>query len=175
MEHPLKNKTVVILSGPSGSGKSTLTKKICENECEYCVVSADYFWYRPNGVYDWNYKLIGEAHAWCKSEFDSVLNHYLGYHTIFVDNTNLTLEECKYYIAGGLSAGYNVLIVDMVDVDAEELAKRNIHSVPIATIKKMIAKKESGQSIVDRFLNRIENVRLSATDSVRVMERIKNE
>src|SRR3990167_9404201 len=128
-----ENKTVVILSGVSGSGKSTLIQKMTDkNHTGYAVVSADDYWIRGDGQYDFNFRLLGNAHAWCKVNFDCVINDEWGYHVVFVDNTNLTLEECRYYIAGGLAAGYDVLIVDMItDLTAEQLAERNVHSVPL--------------------------------------------
>lgn len=161
----------MIMIGVASSGKSTLIKQIAENQQEYCVVSADSFWIRPNGTYDFNFKLLGEAHKWCKDRFDEAISDELGFYVVFVDNTNLTIGECSYYIAGAINAGYQVLLIDMkTDLDAKALSARNIHNVPEATIQKMLNKKELAQSIADKYIQNsgIDKNKIVVTDNLQI-------
>jgi hypothetical protein len=58
---------------------------------------------------------------------------------VFIDNTNTTWKEIKPYVELALANDYDVGIIDLFDAgltDAE-LAARNAHGVPEASIKKM--------------------------------------
>ena len=140
------NKKLIILAGCSGSGKTTLARKIRE---EYfrthndmvAICSADEYWIRPDGIYDWNPKYIKNAHQWCRSKCDMFMS--MDYDLVIVDNTNLTEAERKPYIDMATKYNYSVEIQEPQTewrYNAEECAKRNIHGVPLETCKNMIAK-----------------------------------
>lgn len=62
---------------------------------------------------------------------------------VIVDNTNIKANEAKMYVTSALVLGYadeNIKIVDVGTggLDAQALAERNTHGVPIEKIRKMI-------------------------------------
>lgn len=143
---------LIIVSGISGSGKSTLVEqkinKIikscgCQIDKVVAVCSTDNYWLRPDGIYDWNPKYIGEAHKW--NQHQALNCMFLSKPYIFIDNTNLTFQEIKPYLVMAKKQEYDVEIIEPQTewrLDAKELAKRNAHQVPLATIEKMLARKE---------------------------------
>ncbi len=69
---------------------------------------------------------------------------------IIVDNTNLTFEECKPYVIGAYLYGYEVEFKEPETSwcnNADELAKRNAHGVPIDAIKRMLSRKQSASTL----------------------------
>jgi predicted kinase len=139
-------KKVICLCGAPGSGKSFLGKELAQKHREQVsdyigICSADYYWERPDGIYDWNFKYIANAHAWCQTKFKWYLAEQ--YDLIIVDNTNLSAKERKPYIDMAKAAGYEVSLRESETAwryNADECFKRNTHSVPLETIKNMLAK-----------------------------------
>lgn len=140
------NKKVVICCGISGSGKSTMAKKILtehfKNHNDLGIIcSADEYWIRPDGLYDWNPKNIGRAHDWCKQKFKWYLQEE--YNLVIVDNTNLSKQERKPYEEMAAQHGY---VVEIREPDTEwkynalECSKRNVHGVPLEACDRMLAK-----------------------------------
>jgi len=122
------------MRGLPGSGKSTKAKSYGGVIC-----SADDF-FILNGVYKFNRKLISAAHIHCSYNFTQAINR--GEPLIIVDNTNTRKWEYEKYVKSAKSAGYEVVIDSLKDggVSCEELFKRNVHGVPLETIKKMLAR-----------------------------------
>lgn len=132
---------VIIMRGIPGSGKSTYIKDQAVNRPEntrWCVISADSFFIEIfSGVYRFDPKKIGEAHAFCLRSFLSVLKGETRYdHGCFVDNTNTTAVEIAPYYALALAYGADVKIVRMA-TPFEVAVTRNTHNVPVSTIWKM--------------------------------------
>ena len=80
-----------------------------------------------------------------------------GISPVIIDNTCLKANESKNYVVEALKMGYDDSNIKIVDVgtgglDAEALAKRNSHGVPLEKIKAMI---ESHKSVGELTLKKI--------------------
>lgn len=139
-------KKVIIMCGLPGSGKSFLAKELQQEffrstSDKVAIVSADNYWLRPDGLYDWNAKYIGRAHAWCQEKFKWFLQDE--YDLVIVDNTNLSAQERKPYILLAEQYGYSHEVKEPETewrYNALECSKRNTHGVPLATLDRMLAK-----------------------------------
>jgi len=129
-------KKVIIMRGVPGSGKSTKAKTYGGIIC-----SADDF-FMQDGVYKFNRKLIYAAHAHCIYNFEKAL--FNKEPLVIVDNTHTRKWEYERYIKCAERYGYEVVIDSLKDagLSCEELAKRNVHGVPIENIKRMLARWE---------------------------------
>lgn len=87
---------IYILRGPSGCGKTTFAKTI--NGAKIC--SADHFFTKDDGTYEFDPSKLGEAHAACLRKYvDAILLRVKGRQfPIIVDNTNLTDTELAPYV-----------------------------------------------------------------------------
>ena len=58
-----ENRYLIVLRGAPGSGKSTHAKRLCKklNMHEYRICSADHYFVRPDGLYDWNKNLLSNV------------------------------------------------------------------------------------------------------------------
>lgn len=128
-------KTVIILCGISGSGKSTRIAKLYP---EAAVCSADHY-FMVDGEYRFDPSKLPQAHGSCLKQFVSCLQGRLPDGqppTVVVDNTNTTVAEVAPYAALALAYGYD-LRIEILKVDPEVAAARNLHGVPLAGIVKM--------------------------------------
>lgn len=139
-------KKLVLLHGVSGSGKSTLAKGYDTHRYfSVLYASTDNYWLRPDGQYDWNPKLLGDAHKWNQKVVEKWMMQPNPTNIIFVDNTNLTFEEIKPYVRLAKLYNYQVEIIEPQTpwrYVPEELAKRNLHQVPLKSIERMLERKE---------------------------------
>ena len=131
----------------SGSGKSTYAKKskkeFEENNPNFFVAfseifSADEYFIRPDGVYDFNFRMLKNAHNWCKKNVELYINS--GYHLIIIDNTNTRHWEYKAYLDLAEQYDYEVEIKIIGDFDKESVqkyAERNTHGVPVEKVIQM--------------------------------------
>jgi predicted kinase len=139
-------KQLYILRGISGSGKSTLAKKIIEeNEVEQqqnvilVFSSDDYFINRTTGVYEFEGAKIGRAHEWNQNRVKKAMTN--NQQLIIVDNTNTQRWEAKPYVVMAVEHGYEIVVREPDTPwrrDAQELAKRNIHNVPVEAVQRML-------------------------------------
>jgi hypothetical protein len=155
---------VIIIRGIPGSGKSTMIKKLLasrllpDGELEESlnkaveICSADhYFINNESGEYVFVPENIGKAHGYCQIKFIEALHRKVP--TIFVDNTNIKKEHYQFYIDNAIKEGYNVQTVHPKNMDElldnihdssfvenkiEEFYERNVHQVPLTTIKSML-------------------------------------
>lgn len=125
---------IVIPRGIPGAGKSTYTQELAKN-MKVAVCSADHFFTR-DGVYKYNPNLIGVAHAECLKKFTELCRNPGDIECVVVDNTNTRVREVRAYLELAKSFGHEVEIVTL-RVDPEVAHRRNVHSVPIETIKRM--------------------------------------
>lgn len=138
---------IVILSGVPGCGKSTYIKNNFDKN-EIHVVSADHF-FEVNGEYKFDYKQLGEAHAACLREYVATLmDKSVGY--LIVDNTNTSAIEMAPYVSLATAYGHTCEIVTLY-CDPEIAAARNVHGVPLESIKRM--SEAIDQRVIPRFWN----------------------
>lgn len=149
------SKVIVINRGLPGSGKSYAIKKMFDEVNAACVhQSTDFYWIRPDGKYDWNPKLISQAHEWNFNYFREHLE--CDFDILVCDNTNIQFKECQKYIDASLQLIPKPMIVlfepnNSWSWDVQECAKRNSHGVPEASIQNMKNRWESSESISVKF------------------------
>lgn len=128
---------IKIMRGIPGSGKSTLAKELAQqaHDMEFLpyIVSADNYFIK-NGVYTFDPKQLGDAHRYCMQSFLNACNDKMN--PIFVDNTNINIEDIAPYYAVGEALGYHVEIVQ-VNTPADMAAERNVHGVPRHKVREM--------------------------------------
>jgi len=84
------------------------------------------------------FSLLSLAHKTNQIEAEISMDNGLD---IIIDNTNLTPREIKHYVEYGHKLNYDIEIINIpLENTAKELAKRNVHGVPIHVIEKMINK-----------------------------------
>ena len=135
-------KKVLILRGLPGSGKDYYIKNVIGKQFSYYnyyTCSADKYFVRPDGCYDWNARLLENAHQWCYREFRTELDNQTP--LVILNNTNIKKAHYQKYIE--LAKEYNyeveeVIIGDFTEEAAQLYASRNVHNVPYSTIKKMM-------------------------------------
>jgi predicted kinase len=118
-------KTLIILRGIPGSGKSTLAQTLTKAVC-----TAD-DWFMRNGEYNWDYRNIGDAHAWCQRKCSRFMQ--VGVDKIVVANTNITEKSMQPYVDMAEKFGYKIfyLIVE------NRHGNQSVHNVPDATLENM--------------------------------------
>lgn len=139
-------KVLIILRGLPGSGKSTLANQLGQGGV---VLSTDDY-FEQGGEYAFDPYKLPEAHQW---NYIRALNAMKrGISPIVIDNNVVKAWEAKPYVKEALRYGYRV---DVREADtpwkfnAEELAKRNKHRVPLDVIQKKLDKWEPDISVED--------------------------
>lgn len=134
-------KTLFVMQAVPGSGKSTAVNKIIKNAprgVDIGICSADFF-HMKNGVYDFKLENIKSAHQYCQATFRQYLNEGVNY--IIIDNTNVKVADCRYYVENAMEKGYQVKFVRPDTPwanDVDECTKRNVHKVPRIVIANML-------------------------------------
>lgn len=144
-----QKKQLIILRGISGSGKSTLAKAILKDNPNGVVFSTDdYFIDKKTGEYKFDPTLLGKAHSWNQRRAAEAMEK--GISPVIIDNTNTQRWEAKPYVETGLKHGYEIVVREPQTPwakNAEELAKKNKHNVPIESIRAMLARWEDDFSV----------------------------
>lgn len=138
--------TAYIVRGLPGSGKSTKVRRMVEEFAgrgeSVVVCSSDDFFVCPCcGHYGWSRDKLHYAHRWCQAKFSKALQD--GVSHVFVDNTNVSVRECRPYVELALSRHYAVAFIEPETpwaFNVDELAKRNTHSVPREALGSMLAR-----------------------------------
>ena len=133
----------MIMVGCPGSGKSTYARKVMvklNSMFGYRVIkcSADDYFLDKAGVYKFNRDKIGNAHGYCKDQARKAMRS--GWDLVVIDNTNTTHKERLPYIEMAKEWDYRVVQRVIGNTDEESIklyAQRNVHQVPIDSIRRM--------------------------------------
>lgn len=136
-------KKMVLIRGLPGSGKSTLASNMFYDEffddieayTSYLVESDNYR--IINGSYTYDMKQDSLAHSWCLSE---TFRRLQSQNVIFVANTFVKREYIFPYLEWARKLEVKVLLTEPLNYwskDVEELAKKNVHDVPLEIIERM--------------------------------------
>jgi predicted kinase len=141
-----KTKQLFVCRGISGAGKSTLIAKLSiaflEKKITFTVCSADFFFLRKNGDYDFDVSKLGAAHKHSQSEAKNAMKEGI-VSIVIVDNTNLKYWEMKPYVDAAKKYGYEVNILQ-IHTNIETVLARQVlgKNVPKGTVLKMQQKLE---------------------------------
>ncbi|XP_041356648.1 uncharacterized protein LOC121373902 isoform X2 [Gigantopelta aegis] len=125
---------MIILRGLPGSGKSTLAREL---KFDGAVLNTDEY-FMKHGVYKYDINMLSDAHDWNKTRAIKAMQKKIN--PLIIDNTNLQMWEMIPYVKLALAYKYMIEIVEPSTPWKErpaELAKKNSHSVPKDSIKKM--------------------------------------
>ena len=138
-----------LLVGPPGSGKSTFIKKYLEEPPgqEYIICSADHHFETlakqrkeeltrlgdPEAAnvpdYMFDYMQLRNAHMNCQNKAVQALEQEIP--LIFIDNTNTTEKERRFYVQAALHRGYEISIKVL------DGKFKNVHNVPDDKVEQM--------------------------------------
>lgn len=141
-----QSKILYMMRGLPGSGKSSIAKDLGLGGA---IFSTDDF-FIINGKYQYDPSMIGHAHTWNQGRAKKAMRD--GISPIVIDNTNIEGWQMKPYVGEAIAHGYRVEIVEPNTAwkfDAEELAKRNTHKVPLDIIQEMVEKWEPNLNTED--------------------------
>ena len=127
---------LIILRGVSGSGKSTFAKKMVKEQ-NAVSCSTDEFFVDKNGYYEFNQRLLSEAHSWNRGRIYQAMK--MNTDTIILDNTNTQKWEYGAYIEMAERFGYEVEEITIGGTSENEIkqyANRNKHGVSLDIIRK---------------------------------------
>lgn len=149
--------TVVVFRAPSGSGKSTLANALAGDSlpemrrmgfgplADYvtslwhsfegksaAVFSTDNAFVK-NGIYEFDLKLLGEAHYGCLRAFTEAVRDPNGACHLIVDNTNCSIAEVSSYASLALAYGHKLEIISIL-CDPVVAWRRNRHDVPLKNV-----------------------------------------
>lgn len=137
-------KTLYLIRGLPGSGKSTIAALIHHSllrESVSPVCETDFFFYewdpvKGKDIYHFDPMKLAESHRRNQSRVEDYMSQEI--HNILVANTFTTHEELRPYRELAARFGYHVTELTVkTDLTDEELAERNIHFVPVETIRRM--------------------------------------
>lgn len=140
------NQELIIIRGITGAGKSTKAKSIVgkgviHSTDDLIEKSGDYREFFANMVASGDFSPLSKMHA--QNLNNAIQSMKSGVTPILIDNTNIRHNEPKAYVKAALEMGYdddNIKFVDIgtAGLDAQQLADRNTHGVPLEKIKAMI-------------------------------------
>lgn len=141
------NQELIIMRGIPGSGKSTKAKSLVDKGIIHSTddlieLSGDYREFFAKMIASGNYKSLSQMHS--KNLQNAIESMKAGISPVIIDNTNIKKNEPKAYVKAALELGYadeNIKFVDIgtAGLEAQALAKRNQHGVPLEKIEAMIA------------------------------------
>lgn len=121
---------IVIIRGPSGAGKSTLTKQLPDVKT---ICSADQYYTKENGQYDYVPEKIGKAHKQCWLDFQEAIKTP---GRVVVDNTSIKLRDWVKYVTAANDAGKFTSVIRLQPM--VNFLERNTHGVPSAIVQRML-------------------------------------
>jgi predicted kinase len=137
---------LIIMRGIPGAGKSTKAKSLVgeghiHSTDDVIESMGDYQAFFVMMIESKDYSALHKAHDTnFKNAKKSMIN---GISPIIIDNTNIKANEAKKFVVEALTLGYDDANISIVDVgtgglEAEALAERNSHGVPLDKIESMI-------------------------------------
>lgn len=141
------NQELIVMRGIPGAGKSTKARELVgggkiHSTDEVIEAGGDYNEFFAKMVANKDFSPLSKVHA--QNLENAIKSMEAGVTPVIIDNTNIRQNESKAYVKAALELGYadeNIKFVDIgtAGLEAEELAKRNTHGVPLEKIKSMIA------------------------------------
>ena len=122
-----------LIRGLSGSGKTTHAKEVLG----LLSLAADDYFYDEDNVYNFDPTQLATAHQECQRYTGSLLSE--GTPRVAVANTFSCRWELEPYLQLAEKYEYEVQVIDLFDggLTDEELHERNVHGVPLTTIRAM--------------------------------------
>lgn len=141
------NQELIIMRGIPGSGKSTKAKSIVgqgviHSTDDLIEKSGDYREFFAQMIAAKDFTPLSRMHS--QNLKDAITSMKSGKTPVIVDNTNIKHNEPKAYVMAALEMGFadnNIKFVDIgaAGLEAQQLADRNSHGVPLDKIEMMIA------------------------------------
>ncbi len=133
-EYLMPQKVLFLVRGLPGSGKSTVALNIRNAE----IFSTD-DQFMIDGEYRFDSSKLGQAHSQTQWNTLEYLQSNNGLPNCVVANTFTQRWEIEPYLRIAEQAGARVVVVDTFDggLTDEELAEKNIHGVPLESIRAM--------------------------------------
>lgn len=141
------NQELIVMRGIPGSGKSTETKKrigkgVSHSTDDLIEKAGDYSEFFAAMIAAGDFSPLSKMHA--QNVKNAIASMKSGVSPVIIDNTNIKMNEPKQIVVAALKMGFaddNIKFVDIgtAGLEAEELAKRNTHGVPLEKIEQMIA------------------------------------
>jgi len=141
------NQELIVMRGIPGAGKSTETKKRIGNGVSHSTddlieKAGDYNEFFAAMIAAGDFSPLSKMHA--QNVKNAIASMNSGVSPVIIDNTNIKMNEPKQIVVAALKMGFaddNIKFVDIgtAGLEAEELAKRNTHGVPLEKIEQMIA------------------------------------
>lgn len=138
---------LIIMRGIPGAGKSTRAQQLVGNGEIHSTdalieASGDYRAFFEKMAESKSYMALGWKHK--KNLKNATLAVLDGVSPVIIDNTNIKHADAKAYVVMALEAGFadeNIKFEDVgtAGLDAQALAARNTHGVPLDKIESMIA------------------------------------
>lgn len=125
---PTRN-TLTLIRGVPGSGKTTKAQQLLKYDRDLCHFEADMY-FTTDGVYTFNPRLLGEAHAWCLKETRKALSKGLD---VVVSNTFSHRWELNPYLEAAVDFNADVKYIICTG------HFKNTHNVPEEVVERMRA------------------------------------
>ena len=124
---------LILVRGVPGSGKTTCAKTLVD--WYNYAIEADQYFVRIDGVYDFNPKLLKNAHDWCYNEVVDVLRNDPK-ETVSVANTFTRVWEMQRYIDFAKANNIPFKVVRCTG------RYQNVHGVPDKKVQEMLERFE---------------------------------
>ena len=141
------NQELIVMRGIPGSGKSTKAKSLVgqgkiHSTDDVIEAGGDYNEFFAKMIASKDFTPLSRAHS--TNLKNAIASMKSGVTPVIIDNTNIKQNESKAYVVAALEMGYadnNIKFVDIgtAGLEADALAKRNAHGVPLDKIEMMIA------------------------------------
>jgi predicted kinase len=141
------NQELIVMRGVPGSGKSTESKNrigkgISHSTDDLIEKAGDYNEFFAAMIAAKDFSPLSKMHA--QNINNAISSMKSGVSPVIIDNTNIKMNEPKQIVVAALKMGFsddNIKFVDIgtAGLEAEELANRNSHGVPLEKIEQMIA------------------------------------